>query len=234
MKALIVIPTYNERNNIEPLIEKILSQPLDAEILIVDDHSPDGTGKEADRLAAAQPKLHVLHRSGKLGLGTAYLAGMRYFLDRTYDCCVTMDADFSHDPAYLPELIEGMSAYDIMIGSRYVPGGGTANWGLFRRMLSRTANFTAHIVLGLPANDCTAGFRCYHRRVLEAIALDRIKSNGYSFLEEMLYICYKKGFTCGEIPIVFKGRIRDKSKITKIEIFKALVTIVRMRLRRRI
>jgi dolichol-phosphate mannosyltransferase len=229
MKILIVLPTYNERNNIAPLVEEIFASVPDAEILVVDDNSPDGTGEEADRLSAVHPGMHVLHRQGKLGLGTAYLAGMHYFLERDYEGCITMDADFSHSPAYLPALIGGMKTYDVMIGSRYVEGGGTANWSLFRRILSRSANRIAHLILGLPANDCTAGFRCYHRRVLQAIDLDSIKSNGYSFLEEMLYICYKKGFTLGETPIVFVGRRHDKSKITKIEIFKALVTIFRIR-----
>ena len=229
MKILIVIPTYNERNNIAPLVEEILVNLPDAEILVVDDHSPDGTGEEADRLSKTNPGIHVLHRKGKLGLGTAYLAGMKYFLERDYEGCITMDADFSHNPSYLGALISGMEDYDVMIGSRYVQGGGTVNWSLFRRLLSRSANLLAHRILGLPVNDCTAGFRCYHRRVLQAIDLDSIKSNGYSFLEEMLYICFKKGFRLGETPIIFAGRRHDKSKITKIEIFKAFVTIVRIR-----
>lgn len=224
----IIIPTYNERENIEPLVEGILNLGLGSEIIIVDDNSPDGSGELADKLAAQHPGLRVLHRPGKLGLGTAHIAGMKAALADGAACILTMDADFSHHPRYLPDLLAALESLDVVIGSRYVPGGGTLYCTLPRQVLSRGANLFARTVLGLHAGDATAGFRGYRRAVLESIPLDEIRSDGYSFLIEMLYRCQRQGWHIGEVPILFENRQRGASKISKAEILKAIQTVARL------
>jgi len=225
----VIIPTYNERENLSDLVAQILALSNPLEIIIVDDASPDGTGILADALAACHGRVHVLHRAGKLGLGTAYVAGFKRAFELGAERVMTMDADFSHHPRYIPDILRAAEETDIVIGSRYVPGGGTRHWGWQRVMLSWGANTFARIVLGLRAHDCTAGFRCYRRAVLESIELDRILSNGYSFLLELLYACQSQGWRIGEVPILFADRQRGASKISRQEIFKALYTVLRLR-----
>ena len=228
MKAAVVIPTYNERENIGLLVEEIIALPLDVQVIVVDDNSPDGTGELLDEMAARVPGLRVVHRPGKLGLGTAHIAGFRLALEMDADCILSMDADFSHQPRYIPELLEAAQQADIVIGSRYVPGGGSVNCGMNRTMLSQGANAFARLMLGLRAHDCTAGFRCYRRAVLENAPLDEIFSNGYSFLIEMLYKCQRLGYSVAEVPIIFENRQRGSSKISKTEIFRAGYTVLRL------
>jgi len=226
----IIVPTYNERENIEPLVEQLLDQPIDLGIIVVDDNSPDGTGEAADRLAAENDgRVQVIHREGKLGLGTAYVAGFHRAIAEGADTIVTMDADFSHPPDRVPALVAKIEeGYDLVIGSRYVPGGRAVECTLPRKMLSWGANAFARILLGLKAHDTTAGFRCYRREVLESIALNEIFSNGYSFLMEMLYKVQRKGWRIGEVPIVFHNRRQGVSKISRNEIYKALYTVLRL------
>ena len=228
MDISVIIPTYNEKENITDLVEQILALELNARVIVVDDNSPDGTGRIAEKLARQNARVGVIHRSGKLGLGTAYIAGFKQALAEGADRLITMDADFSHDPSYIPALATLADHFHITIGSRYVPQGGVQNWGLRRRFLSWGANAFARTVLGLKATDCTAGFRCYHREVLLSIDLDRIFSNGYSFLVEMLYKCQRKGYSIGEIPIIFANRERGQSKISQREIYKAMYTVLRL------
>ena len=229
LNPIVIVPTYNEAENIRLLAVDILSLPVAVDILVVDDHSPDGTGEIADALAARHPTVHVLHREGKLGLGTAYIAGFKYALAHGYDRIMTMDADFSHHPRHIPAVIEKSQAEaDLVIGSRYVRGGGTQGCTLPRKVLSWGANAFAKVMLGLQAMDCTAGFRCYRREVLESIDLDAIFSDGYSFLIEMLYRCQRLGWRVGEVPILFENRRRGASKISRREIWKALYTVLRL------
>lgn len=229
MDVRVIIPTYNERENIVDLVEQILAlEGLNARIIIVDDNSPDGTGQIADELVEQNLRVSVIHRDGKLGLGTAYIAGFKQALAEGADRLITMDADFSHDPSYLPALVALAGHFHITIGSRYIPQGGVRNWELRRRFLSWGANAFARTVLGLKARDCTAGFRCYHREVLLNIELDRIFSSGYSFLVELLFRCQQLDYTVGEIPIIFANRTRGKSKISQREIYKAMYTVLRL------
>jgi dolichol-phosphate mannosyltransferase len=224
----VIIPTYNERENIGLLVESIVGLEMGSRVIVVDDNSPDGTGELADELAARHDSVRVIHRTGKLGLGTAHIAGMKAALSDGMACILTMDADFSHHPRYLPDLMAALGRYDLVIGSRYVPGGGATYCTLPRRTLSRGANLIARTVLGLSAGDATAGFRGYRRAVLESIPLDEIVSEGYSFLIEMLYRCQQRGWSMGEVPIVFENRQRGASKISKIEIVKAMQTVLRL------
>ena len=226
--SAIIIPTYNERENIELLVSEILKLGTGAQIFIVDDNSPDGTGELADGLAASQPGIHVIHRPAKLGLGTAHIVGMKAALSNGAAWIVTMDADFSHHPRYIPAILTGLTEFDVVIGSRYTPGGGTLYCTAPRKALSRGANLFARTLLSLQAGDATAGFRGYRRRVLDSIALDEIRSNGYSFLIEMLYRCQQQGWSIGEVPIIFENRQRGASKISKTEILKAMQTVVRL------
>jgi glycosyltransferase involved in cell wall biosynthesis len=228
----IIVPTYNEKDNIVDLIQRILALPLDAHVIVVDDNSPDGTGQVVDALARQRPQVMVIHRPGKLGLGTAYIAGFRKGLAAGAERLITMDADFSHNPVYIPDLVALANHYHITIGSRYVPKGGIVNWGWRRRFLSWGANTFARTMLGLKAHDCTAGFRCYHREVLLNIELDKIFSDGYSFLVEMIFKCQRKGFSVGEIPIIFTNRERGTSKISQREIYKAMYTVMRLGMNR--
>ena len=227
--ALVIVPTYNEAENIERLVGEILEQPAPLHIVVVDDNSPDGTGQIVDRLAEHSNRLRPIHRSGKLGLGTAYIAGFRHAVERGYGYAITMDADFSHNPRYLVGLLALMDDCDLGIGSRYVAGGGTTGWPLHRVFLSWGANAFARFVLRLRAHDCTAGFRCYKTSVLGAIELDTIFSSGYSFLVEMVTRCERRGYRVGELPIIFDNRRLGRSKISRVEILKSVYTIFRLR-----
>jgi glycosyltransferase involved in cell wall biosynthesis len=229
-QALVIVPTYNERENIEALVRGVRSQPGDIRVLIVDDHSPDGTGEIGDALAALDPGVAILHRPAKAGLGTAYKAGFKWGLGHGYQYICTMDADFSHDPASLPSLIDCAAAgCDLVVGSRYVAGGRVVGSDSTRRFVSYGANWLAHMLLGVSVRDCTAGFRCYRRRLLEAIDLDAIFSSGYSFLIEMAYSCQMAGFSSSEVPITFTNRTLGASKISKAEIGRAFYTLIRLR-----
>ena len=231
--TFVIIPTYNEKENLADLVGQIMALPVNAGVIVVDDNSPDGTGEIADSLAREYPgRVHVVHRAGKLGLGTAYIAGFKKGLTLNASRLMTMDADFSHHPRYIPAMIEASARYDLVIGSRYVPGGGALHCAWHRVLLSRGANLFARVMLGLRANDATAGFRCYRRAVLETIPLDEIFSSGYSFLVEMLFLAQQGGFTVGEVPIVFENRQRGASKISRQEILKAQYTVFRLTGRR--
>lgn len=214
-RALVVLPTYNEATNIEGIVPRILDADARIDILIVDDASPDGTGEIADRIAAGNPRVNVLHRTGKLGLGSAYLTGFDWGIARGYDWLIEMDADFSHDPVYLPKLLEAVSGdVDLAIGSRYVRGVNVVNWPMSRLLLSWFANKYAHWVTGLPLKDATSGFKCFRRQVLEAIDFDSVGSTGYTFQIEMDFRAWKKGFRLGEVPIVFTDRAGGQSKMS--------------------
>ncbi|MBX3015354.1 MAG: polyprenol monophosphomannose synthase [Caldilineaceae bacterium] len=228
--ALMIVPTYNEAENIQTLVQQLRALPGDIHVLIVDDHSPDGTGQLGDQMAAADPGIQVLHRPGKLGLGSAYTAGFKLGLRQGYTFLCTMDADFSHDPTLLPQLLaKANQGYDLVIGSRYVPGGQIVGSTPLRKLVSYGANWLAHTILGVTARDCTAGFRCYRHQVLETINLDAIFSSGYSFLTEMTFLCQRAGFRIGEVPITFVNRRKGVSKISKNEIYKAFYTLLRLR-----
>lgn len=215
-EALIIIPTYNEHDNLERLLSTVFEEVAEVDILIVDDNSPDGTGDLADKLAAADDRVHVIHRAGKLGLGTAYVEGFRWGLARNYAYLLEMDADFSHDPKYLPSLLKaGRDGADLALGSRYVTGGGTVNWGLMRQFISRGGSLYARSVLGVKTRDLTGGFKCFRREVLEAIDLDTIRSSGYSFQIEMTYRTLRLGFSVVEVPIVFEDRRVGQSKMSR-------------------
>lgn len=232
MQIATIIPTYNERENLPRLVGQLESLGLDLDVVVVDDNSPDGTGALADELACSRDHLHVLHRPGKLGLGTAHLDGFRYALSNGAQRILTMDADFSHHPRYVSDLLAASERYDIVIGSRYVSGGGTRHWPWTRVLLSWGANTVARLSLGLEAHDCTAGFRCYRRCVLESLDLGSIRSDGYSFLLELIYRCQLQGWRIGEVPIVFVDRQRGASKISRQEIYKAAYTVLRLRVER--
>lgn len=216
--VMVVIPTYNEADNLPALIGELLALALtELEILIVDDNSPDGTGQIADELTQRYPnRVHVLHRTGKLGLGTAYITGFRYALEHGADYIVQMDADFSHSPSYIPEFVKAMADHDVVVGSRYVNGGRLdERWGWWRYFLSWWANsIYARLILGLKVRDATAGFKCWHRATLEGIGLDRVRSNGYVFQVEMAYLAEKLGYRFLEVPIYFEDRRIGRSKMT--------------------
>jgi dolichol-phosphate mannosyltransferase len=225
-----IVPTYNESENIKALVTQLLALPTDILVIVVDDNSPDGTGDIADRLAEENPgRIEVIHRAGKLGLGTAYIAGFKRALAGRADLICTMDADFSHNPRYIPDMVEKIGqGYDLVIGSRYVPGGGTSGCTFDRKLLSWGANAFARTVLGLRAHDTTAGFRCYRREVLESVQLDEIKASGYSFLIEMLHRVHRRGWQVGEVPIVFENRRLGTSKISRNEVTRAMGTVLRL------
>lgn len=228
--ALMIVPTYNERENLARLIGQLRSLPGDLHVVVVDDNSPDGTGQIADAIAAGDDGVHVIHRAGKLGLGTAYRAGFDFGLAQGYRFICTMDADFSHNPQSVPALIgRAAQGYDLVVGSRYVSGGDVVGSTPLRKFVSYGANWLAHTFLGVAVRDCTAGFRCYRRHVLETIDLDAIFSSGYSYLVEMAYRCQQAGFQTSEVPIIFVNRTEGASKISKIEIYKAFYTLIRLR-----
>ncbi len=229
-RPAVIIPTYNESDNLALLLAEIHKYTPEITIVVVDDNSPDGTGELADRIAVENLRVHPIHRPSKLGLGTAHIAGIKWAMSQNLEPILTMDADFSHSPRYIPDLIHAANTYDTVIGSRYVHGGGTLHCTLPRKALSRGANTFARLMLGLKANDCTAGFRAYRRPVLDSIDLDAIVSNGYSFLIELLYQCQKAGWRIGEVPIIFEDRRRGQSKVSRQEIIKAINTVLRLRL----
>ena len=228
MGDVAIIPTYNEAANIERLVREILALGLGLDVIVVDDNSPDGTGDIVEAMSRENDRVRVIHRPGKLGLGTAHIAGFREALAGDARHIITMDADFSHQPRHIPQLLAAIRGYDLVIGSRYVSGGGTRYCTWRRRMLSWGANAFAKIALGLTASDCTAGFRCYRRAALEAMDLDGIFSDGYSFLIELLYRCQRLGFRVGEVPITFENRQRGTSKISRQEVLRANYTVVRL------
>ena len=229
---LIIIPTYNESDNIEKLLDLISRTDPAAHVLIVDDNSPDRTYEIVERLMQTSypGRLFLLKRAGKLGLGTAYIAGFKWALARDYDYIFEMDADFSHDPKYLPAFLTAIEKHDLVLGSRYVPGGGVKNWGLLRKFISRGGSLYARTILGLSLRDLTGGFKCFRREVLEAIDLDSIKSNGYSFQIEMTYRACCKGFRIFETPIVFEDRTAGKSKMSRKIFLEAVLMVWKLRL----
>ena len=231
-RALVVVPTYNEATNLPGLVPQILAQDARLEILVVDDNSPDGTGGIADGLAAGQgSRVHVLHRPGKAGLGTAYLAGFRWALERGYDYVLEMDADFSHDPAHLKQFLKAIADADLVLGSRYLHGKVTVvNWPIARLLLSYFANVYARLVTGLRIWDLTGGFKCFRRRALETIDLDSVHSNGYAFQIEMTFRAWRKKLKLAEIPIVFVDRTEGHSKMSRAIVREAIWTVPRLRL----
>ncbi len=230
-KALVVIPTYNEASNLPTLVPQVLAQDPRLEVLVVDDNSPDGTGPMAGALALANPRVHVLHREAKLGLGTAYLTGFRWALERGYEYVFEMDADFSHDPVHLPEFLRAAANADLVLGSRYLGGKVTVvNWPIGRLMLSYWANVYARWVTGLRIWDLTGGFKCFHRRVLEAVDLSQVRSNGYAFQIEMSVRAWRNGFKLAEVPIVFVDRTVGQSKMNRKIVREAIWIVPRLRL----
>lgn len=229
MKTLIIIPTYNEIENLGPLLKEIFSFAPATDILIIDDNSPDGTGQLADQMHEENSHIQVIHRSGKLGLGTAYIAGFKYAIEHGYDAAFEMDADFSHDPKYLPDFLKAIENADLVIGSRYILGGATPNWSPVRRFISGGGNIYARFMLGIPVQDCTAGYRCYRREVLENLGLDTIQTQGYGFQVEMTYRTMKQGFKIVETPIVFMDRRVGKSKMSRTIFFEAFLYVLRTR-----
>jgi dolichol-phosphate mannosyltransferase len=231
-QALIVVPTYNERDNVRGIAERLLAALPETHVLFVDDNSPDGTGAVLDELAATQPRLHVMHRAGKLGLGTAYVEGFGWGLARGYAYLFEMDADGSHDPKYLTQMLAlADDGADVVIGSRYIPGGGTENWGPGRKLISRGGSLYARTVLGVDVRDVTAGFMCWRRSALEAIDLSTITSNGYSFQIEMKYRALKHGLRVVETPIVFVDRRVGQSKMSRAIFVEALLKVWTLRFR---
>jgi dolichol-phosphate mannosyltransferase len=229
-RALVIVPTYNERFNIARLIPAVLAQDPSLEVLVVDDGSPDGTGAVVDGIATNNPRVHVIHREGKLGLGTAYIAGFRWALERKYDLVFEMDADFSHNPERLPEFLETIKEADVVLGSRYQDGHvNVVNWPMSRLFLSYAANIYARAVTGLPIFDTTGGFKCFRRNVLESIDLNSVKSNGYAFQIEMSYRVWKRGFRLVEIPIIFVDRAEGESKMSKKIVREAVWMVWRLR-----
>jgi dolichol-phosphate mannosyltransferase len=221
-RALVCLPTYNEAENVGPITEAILAATPEVDVLVIDDNSPDGTGKLADAIAAREPRVQVLHRAGKEGLGKAYLAGFDWALRRGYELVLEMDADFSHDPKYLPAMLAAAGEADLVLGSRNIPGGGTVNWGIGRRIISRGGSLYARTILGIPVRDLTGGFKCFHRKVLEAIDLPSVECSGYAFQIELTYRTLRKGFQVKEIPIVFVDRRVGQSKMSRRIVLEAL------------
>lgn len=230
-KALVIIPTYNEIENIKKLLHQIIEFLPDINILVVDDNSPDGTGEYVKGLSLKDSRVKLLSRAGKLGLGTAYVEGFKYALANNYELAFQMDADFSHDPQELRNMLKEIENYDLVIGSRYIKGVNVINWPMKRLLLSYFANKYTKIVTGIPINDATGGFKCFRAEVLREINLDKIKSNGYSFQIEMNFKAWKKGFRIKEIPIIFYDRTEGKSKMSKKIVHEAIFMVWKLRLR---
>ena len=220
--ALVCLPTYDEKENVGPMTDAILAATPDVDILVIDDNSPDGTGRLADAIAAREPRVKVLHRAGKEGLGKAYLAGFDWALSHGYALVLEMDADFSHDPKYLPGMLEAAKEADLVLGSRNIEGGGTVNWGIVRKIISRGGSLYARTILGLPVRDLTGGFKCFRREVLESIDLGSVECTGYAFQIELTYRTIRRGFRVKEIPIVFVDRRVGHSKMSKRIVVEAL------------
>lgn len=231
VRTLATIATYNERENLPALVDEILRTAPECDILIIDDNSPDGTGAWADEKGATESRLRVSHRSGKLGLGTAIIAGMKHAIEHDYDYVLNLDADFSHHPRYIPALVNGMEQADVMIGSRYVPDGGTPDWPLHRRLASRAINAIARTLLGLSPRDCSGAFRCYRVELLKQLDFDQIRSRGYAFQEEILWRLKQLGARFGETPIVFTDRRHGQSKVNMYEAISSAGTILRLGLK---
>ena len=230
-RILVIIPTYNEASNLPQIVPAVLKQDPRLEILVVDDNSPDGTGDIADRMATTKSRVHVLHRQAKEGLGRAYIAGFRWGLTNGYQAMFEMDADFSHDPAFIPRFLQAIEEADLVLGSRYSQGVNVINWPISRLMLSLGANYYARWITGLPLSDSTGGFKCFRREVLEAIDLDDVRSGGYAFQIEMSFRAWKKGFRLKEIPIVFTDRVEGQSKMSKKIVREAIWMVWWLRLR---
>jgi len=231
LKTLVIIPTYNELDNIQKLIPQILGLHPEFNILIVDDGSPDGTGQFVKDLSQKDERVKILERGKKMGLGTAYVAGFRYMLANGYELAIQMDADFSHDPKELKNFIEAAKDNDLIIGSRYITGVNVVNWPLRRLLLSYFANIYSRVITGIPVKDCTGGFKCFHRAVLESINLDKIRSNGYSFQIEMNFKAWKNGFRLIEIPIIFVDRVFGHSKMSKSIVYEAVFMVWKLRIK---
>jgi dolichol-phosphate mannosyltransferase len=231
-RLLVSLATYNEAENIGPLIREIHHYVPQADILVIDDNSPDGTAERVEELAVTDPRIHLLRRPGKLGLGTAIVSAMRYAIAHNYDLLLNLDADFSHPPRYIPGLLAGMARRDVMIGSRYVAGGGTANWPWLRRYISRTVNWLVRFLLRTPASDASGAFRCYRVGLLRRIPLDHIQSRGYSFQQEVLFRCHLAGARIGEYPIIFENRRAGSSKVNPREALRSISMIFYLGLRR--
>jgi dolichol-phosphate mannosyltransferase len=223
---LVSLCTYNERDNLGPLVAEIRRVLPQADILVLDDNSPDGTGQLADELHQADPRVLVQHRPGKLGLGSAILAGMHFAIEQNYDLLINMDADFSHHPRYLPALLAGMDRHAVMIGSRYVEGGGSENWPLSRRLMSKGVNMLVRLLMRIPARDTSGAFRCYRIDRLRKVELDKVISRGYSFQQEVLYRCRKAGCRIGETPILFENRRAGASKVNPREAVRSIGVIL--------
>lgn len=229
-RALVIVPTYNEAGNLKPLVSAILALDAGLEMLIIDDNSPDGTGEIADCLSAELPAVHVLHRPGKMGLGTAYVQGFRWAIARGYNYVFEMDCDFSHDPGYLPQFLEEIESVDLVIGSRYIKGGSTPAWGLLRRFVSWGGNAFARQLLGLKVHDCTGGFRCYRRELLQRIPWEAIQLQGYGFQIGTVYYVELLGGKIAEIPIVFRRRQVGQSKMSLDIFLEAFAYVIRLAL----
>ena len=227
-RTLVVVPTYNERENLPPLAKRILALPVKAELLVVDDNSPDGTGKIADELAAEFPAVHVLHRTEKSGLGRAYIAGFKWALERGYEFVFELDGDFSHNPDDIPMFLEAAKEADLVLGSRYLNGIRIINWPLSRLILSKSAAKYVQTVTGMPFSDPTGGYKCFRRRALEAINLEEVRSNGYSFQIEMTHKLWRQGMKVVEVPIVFTDRFQGHSKMSGHIVREALFMVVRL------
>jgi dolichol-phosphate mannosyltransferase len=230
-RTLIVTPTYNEAENLSPFVREVRAALPDADLLVVDDNSPDGTGRIADALAASDRRVRVIHRSGKLGLGTAYVEAFRRGLAEGYDRFFEMDADLSHDVRYLADFERALDlGYDVIIGSRNIPGGGVEGWGVGRNIMSKGGSLYARSILGLPVSDLTSGYKAFSRRALEAIDLERVQSNGYSFQIEMTYRALRKGMRVKEVPIVFVDRRAGRSKMSRKVFVEAVAVVWKLRL----
>jgi len=229
--SLIIIPTYNEADNVSKIIPEVLAQDEGFNVLIVDDNSPDGTAKLVKEMQETNPRIHLIERASKLGLGTAYVAGFKYALSHGFDFVFEMDADFSHDPKMLVKLLTKAEDCDLVIGSRYISGVNVVNWPLRRLILSYSANLYTRIITGLPVKDATAGFKCYRRAVLESFDLDSIKSNGYSFQIETNFLAWKHGFRVREVPIVFTDRREGVSKMSKHIVYEAAWMVWKLKFR---
>ncbi len=230
-RALIIFPTYNERDNIEKIVHAVLPMDPRINVLIVDDNSPDGTGELADKLAEQEAKVNVLHRERKAGLGKAYIAGFKWAIEQKYDFIFEMDADFSHGPEYLRDFLREIQNHDLVIGSRYISGVNVINWPMSRLLLSYYANAYTRVITGLPLRDATGGFKCFRREVLEAIDLDDVRSSGYSFQIEMSMRAWKKKFRIKEIPIIFVDRVAGTSKMSKKIVREAIWMVWLLRIR---
>jgi len=230
-KSLIIIPTYNELDNVQKLVPEVLAKYKNLDILIVDDNSPDGTGNFIEELGKTMPQVKLLRRPKKMGLGTAYIDGFKYAIEQKYDYIFEMDADFSHDPKEIKNFLKAIKDNDLVLGSRYINGVNVVNWPMRRLLLSYFANGYTKIITGMRVKDSTGGFKCFRREVLESIDLKRIKSNGYAFQIEMTFKAFKKGFKIKEIPIIFVDRVKGNSKMSKKIVREAITMVWKLRLR---